>query len=1646
MLSTTTNATLDLLVRLRKDGIKLWEENGKLKFKAPKGLLQPEDLEALKKYKTEVIEQLKLESKSITVVVNPASKFDPFPLTDVQSAYLLGRNEVFDYGGVACHIYLELKYSHLEKKRVQEVWEMLISRHEMLRATIDKEGHQRIMEFHPEFELTYTDASTWTEKEKDVALDEIREDMGHRVYDTSSWPLFGIGVTQTSEDAILHFSMEFLIADWASIWLLLSEFEALYTSLETPLPKLNLSFRDYLIAERGLRETMSYAKDKRYWLDRIHSLPAAPDLPLARAHKPSGKGRFTRRFMELEMSEWQRIKEQSQQLGLTPTTVIMTAYAAVIERWSRTKKFCLNLTVLNRLPLHEDVNIIVGDFTSVSLLEVDWSTDQSFKERAKTLNNQLFDDLDHRLFSGVEVMREIVRQRGRDAALMPYVFTSAIGLTNAGEGNQRKGKLGGYGISQTPQVFIDCQAMDTPGGLHINWDIRAGVFPDDLIDDMFNAFKGLLQNLVTKDATWKENVCIDIPKWQELERQVINNTQAPLSNNVLHKKIVEQIVKTPDAPAVFDSEGQTTYRELGLKASAVSEALETLGCKAQDKVVISMDKGVGQVISVLGVLSTAAVYVPIDVFQPTERINAMIAHADIRFVITDKKNKTKWAAHIHVIYIDELELKTEITLKTTADPTLPAYVIYTSGSTGQPKGVVINHIAALNTIAAINKQFLVQPQDSVLGLSQLGFDLSVFDIFGVLSVGGAIVYPEQERKNDPSHWVALIQKYDVTIWNTVPALMQMLATYLLTETNIKIPKLRLALLSGDWIPLTLPDILVKRLPQLEVISLGGATEASIWSIYHIYKGLESDWNSIPYGRPLTNQGFRVLDSTLRDCPVWTIGELFITGDGLADGYLNEIALTKKSFFNHPVDGQRMYRTGDLGRYTPGGEIEFLGREDNQVKIRGHRIELGEIESALLKHPKVSAVGVVADGSGQEKSLLGVVELMHKDKLAKKKGKESGKKIRDEVSEKIKNFNTEENREADKYADYLGLILQTIGKNNSENHPLRILQIGEKGKENLDAVVQHLEGISFEYLYTHSDIAVLKEFSLKYAEEEGIRFEVFDSNIAYRTQGFEPNSFDIIIAIGLVANRTIVKELIRANGWFVNGIENTDSSLVITDTKLKVPEHKLFLTQVKEDQYFVSASELSRFLSKHVPEYMIPSHLQVVDTLPITKNGKMDRKTIAKWRPYHVNGAIIGSTDHALDTLEIALSKQWADALNMKGIGRLQNFYDLGADSLIMAKMAGELRDALAKETPPVKIAYDALLRQMLNFPTIAGLANFIRSKKEGADALCSTATQEDGDSTSASNGVLTSYGNSNNGLLRVVFHAGIGTMNCFLPLLGELEKQNLGPIVGITVKDTEVYCDLEPEELIELVAEDYATRLLETGHKKMQLIGYCMGGQFAIEVARRLVENGIEIVDLVLVDSHPVYIDVKDDLVIESLFVPNLGVSMEQAGFGGADPMDIGSAFMHIIAENKGVIPNGSPGKLTGDKGMEAVSTLFKKLSSFDMRTRFTAYVNAIYDVTGEKMEVEMAEGLFRMYRQSYIASQFIPLPYMGDIRFLIATGQSGFLPGTVKKTIDCWTNACLGELTVMEIKGDHFTCIEPPHLAHLATIIREPLLIPIES
>ncbi|MGV9553916.1 AMP-binding protein, partial [Streptomyces ardesiacus] len=492
------------------------------------------------------------------------------------------------------------------------------------------------------------------------------------------------------------------------------------------------TFRDYVLAAGAAREGTRYQRDRAYWWARIDDLPAAPDLPL-RSDSLSAPPLFTRHELRLGPEQWETLNRRSTEAGVTASTVLLQAFAETVGRWGRHPRFTLSLTVQNRLPLLPDVDRIVGDFSSTSLLAVDLTEGTTLADRMRAVQGRLWEDLDHRLCSGVEVLREMARRRGRTEALLPVTFTSTLS-GSAAEESAASLMPGGelvHGITQTPQVWIDCQVMNDAGGLLAHWDVREGVFPEGMADDMFAAFADLVTRLLAAPAVWEETDPLALPAGQSRRVAEANDTAAPRRHQLLHTAVVDQAVRTPDRTAVVTSSRSLGYAELLGRARAVADVVRDAGVVPGQRVGIVMEKGWEQVVAVLGVLLADCAYLPVDTTQPALRRNAVLTDAEAHLVLTQSAllPSLDLPAGTRAVAVDTLapvEPGNQADGEHRAAPDDLAYVIYTSGSTGTPKGVMISHAAALNTVDDINARFAVTADDRVLGLAQLGFDLSVY--------------------------------------------------------------------------------------------------------------------------------------------------------------------------------------------------------------------------------------------------------------------------------------------------------------------------------------------------------------------------------------------------------------------------------------------------------------------------------------------------------------------------------------------------------------------------------------------------------------------------------------------------------------------------------------------------------------------------------------------------------------------------------------------------------------------------------------------------------------------------------------------------------------------------------------------------------
>jgi amino acid adenylation domain-containing protein len=902
----------------------------------------------------------------LAVTPDPVHRYDPFPLTELQEAYWVGRSSGIELGNLACFVYFETEAKDLDLPRLSEALRRLIERHDMLRMVVLREGQQQILRSVPPYEIAVRDLRGAADR--DAQLLRLREELSHQVLPTDRWPLFAISATRVDERVFrLHIGIDTLTGDAWGMRLVFEELGRLYQDPHAALPPLTLSFRDYILAEVADRQGAAYTRALSYWQQRLPALPPAPALPLARPAEELVHPRFVRRRCWLPQEPWARLRARASEHGLTPTQAVLAAYAEVLGRFSASQRFTLNVPLFNRLPLHPEVNQILGEFASMTFIEVDRTERSPFCERAARLKTQLMQSLDHSRVHGVRLLRELTRLRGR-RELMPVVFTSILSLEGLDPHSTLEGWFGEivYEITQTPQVWLDLQIFQERDALRVQIDAVEDLFPEGLLDAFQDALSRLLFMLAEDASAWKREA-LDIVPAPPMTPALTSAAHLELA----HQGLCAQVEQRASAPAVITPGRALSFRELHTAARHVAAALRDSGIKPGSPVAIAMEKGWEQAAAALGVLLAGAAYVPIDPRSPMDRQDRILAQIGAAQVLTQPHigREAAWPPGVTPISLTEDALRAapaelaaaESAASTAATGRDLAYVLFTSGSTGAPKGAMIEHRGVAQAIAATNERFAIGPSDRALGLTALHHDMSVYDMLGITAAGGAVVLPSPEAVRDPARWVELIQEHQITVWNSVPAFMEMLLEYAAGRPGLTLPSLRLVFLGGDFIAVDLPERLRRLAPSARLVSVGGPTETTLWNIWYEVERPDPAWKSIPYGRPIPGVRYLVLNENLEMCPVGVPGELCCAGAGLARGYWGEPELTAERFVTYPASGERIYRTGDLGRLLPDGNIEILGRTDFQVKILGHRVEAGEIEAALLRHPAVRAAVVVGHG-------------------------------------------------------------------------------------------------------------------------------------------------------------------------------------------------------------------------------------------------------------------------------------------------------------------------------------------------------------------------------------------------------------------------------------------------------------------------------------------------------------------------------------------------------------------------------------------------------------------------------------------------------------------------------------------------------------
>ena len=1254
------------------------------------------------------------------VEADPAGAHQPFPLTDVQEAYFVGQNEMFALAGVSPHAYLEFDIDQIDLDRLVRAWQAVIARHSMLRAVIRADGQQCVLAQPPAYRPAVEDLRGAADPSGRLA--EIRQQLSHQRFDPQKWPLFDLRISlMAGGRGRLHVSYDFSGIDYLSLQIVLRELERLYLEPDARLPDIDISFRDYVLWEAAQRHTVQYRIAARYWKARLDSLPMGPDLPLEVRPAEVSRPRVVRHQASLAPARWQALKQHAAARGLTPSGVLLTAFADVLRVWSRRPSFTLNLPVFNRAPVHPQVGALVGDFTSLLLLEVAApAVADSFADRALALQSQLWRDFDHRDFSGVQFLRELARvSDDRRGATMPVVFTSLLPLDTDPTGDRAAaGRLfdqAGFTLTQTPQVWIDHQVRERGGSLLFNWDVVEELFPTGMIGDMFAAFCARLEGLEHEDAwaqSWREAAFEIVPRQQLEVRRAVNHTEAPVSDACLQQLFHRAAEASPGQVAMIAPERRLSYGEVAARADAVADALAGLALEPGELVGVVMSKGWEQVVAALGVLEAGAAYVPIDAALPAERRRYLFEVTGLRAVVTQPRwdRELDWPPAIQrtVGGPEPTAPRAPRDRAPAQSPDDVAYVIFTSGSTGQPKGVVIATAARSTPSSTSTAASASGPDDRVFGISSFSFDSSVYDVFGTLAAGGSLVLPESRGAPDPDHWLRPCRAAPGHGMELGPGS---------ARAGHRPGRGRRAAAAGR----PAPGPAQRRLDPLDPAPAGGRAGArrpghepgrrdrGLDLVDHLShrasrSQLEQHPLRHPAGQPVVRGARPAHDARDRCGPPAISTSAGWAWRRATGGSRQDRAQLRRA----PGDRRAPVLDRRLGRYLPDGTIEFLGREDSQVKVQGFRIELGEIEAALRRHPAISDAVATVQGERMGHKRL-VAYIVSRWAVDWRRG-ELRVPVAGRADIELEGVPRVGAAVVDLSADGVGLGELAAPLPVGARVRLRCALAG--AALDLMATVEwsagaragvHVEpGLDHAALVDTVSDSGARAGRLPHGPAHHPRAHPGEGPLS-RGRGRQPHLAGVAVrplgrrlrrgrsarsGAGHPGMLTLPLppdgELIEVRGR-VRWCHGGRTGVQFDDDQIRV-RSMIAVPDPGDGTGPVHPGRLPSFLEHKLPDYMIPSAFVPLNRLPLTQNGKVDRAALPSLQQSRQKKPRrqLGSRQPGSEREQALVDMLGASCFKVDDIGPDDNFFDLGGDSILALQVVARAGD-LGLRTGPAAI-------------------------------------------------------------------------------------------------------------------------------------------------------------------------------------------------------------------------------------------------------------------------------------------------------------------------------------------------------------------------
>jgi amino acid adenylation domain-containing protein len=939
--------------------VKLWVDGDRLRCSAPDGRLTPALRTELAKCEAEIIAFLRggeSAARSISPPVLPTSQEGDLPLSFAQQR--LWFLEQWEHSSSVYNLSTAVRLvGRLDVTALEQGLGEIIRRHEALRTTFATVGGHPVQVIAPilTVPLPVLDLCEFPEPEQEAQVRCLATEESQRSFDLSRGPLIRALLLQLNEkEHVLLLTTHCIISDSQSRVVLIRELMRLYHAIgeSASLPTLPVQYTDFAVWQQQWLRGKAAQAHIAYWKRRLGSDLSVLELPTDRPRPAIQTFRGTSRSFRLSKALSGKLKAFSDREAITPCATLLTAFNVLLYRYTGQDDIAVGSRIANRN--RREIQDLIGLFNNILVIRTDLSGNPCLRDLLNRVWKTTLEACAHQDLPFEVLLEEL--QPKRDLSHTPlfqamFNFEDApIELPGGPDLELELLKV----ESGTTEFDLTLSMLDTGQGFSGVLEYSTDLFDSDTIDRMLGHFETLLESIVAHSEEHISDLALLTASEQQQLLFEWNDTGGEYpQDRCIHEVFEAQVARTPDVVAVVSGDRCLTYRELDNRASQLAHYLVKLGVGPEVLVGFCVDRSLEMIVGLLGVLKAGGGYVPLDPAYPKERLDFMLKDTQSPVLLTQQRLLERFPVHkAQVVCLDaDWEAIAQVKWESPAWRAMSrnlAYVIYTSGSTGRPKGVAIEHHSVVALIHWAKEAFEADLFAGVLASTSICFDLAAFEFFVPLSSGGTVILAETVLDLADLPAVEAVR-----LINTVPSAMK----ELLRLEDVP-PSVHAVNLAGEFLPTQLVSQIYEQETVCRVHDLYGPSEDTTYSTYALRNAREP----ATIGRPIANTQVYLLDAHLQPVPAGVKGELHVSGAGLARGYLDRPGLTAGAFIPHPFSdepGARLYKTGDLARYRPDGNIEFLGRVDHQVKVRGFRIELAEIETVLEQHPDVREAVVLA---------------------------------------------------------------------------------------------------------------------------------------------------------------------------------------------------------------------------------------------------------------------------------------------------------------------------------------------------------------------------------------------------------------------------------------------------------------------------------------------------------------------------------------------------------------------------------------------------------------------------------------------------------------------------------------------------------------